>query len=84
MTPLHQPYNTLVTQTEAGLRTLGRAGSAVHAQAVGQVYQTYIKQSQVLAYSNVFFYFSMLAFCVVPFCFLISAKKASGGGGGGH
>ena len=84
MTPFHQPYNTLVAQTEAGLRTLGRSGPTLHDVAVGHVYQTYIKQSQILAYSNVFFYFSILAFCVVPFCFLISAKKATGGGGGGH
>jgi DHA2 family multidrug resistance protein len=82
MTPFHQPYNTLVAQTEAGLRTLGRSGPTLHDVAVGHVYQTYIKQSQILAYSNVFFYFSILAFCVVPFCFLISAKKATGGGGG--
>ncbi len=84
MTPLHQPYNVLVSQTEAGLRTLGRASNTVHDQAVGHVYQTYIKQSQILGYSNVFFYFAVLAFCVVPLCFLISAKKATGGGGGGH
>ena len=84
MTPFHQPYNTLVAQTEAGLRTIGHAGPTLHDVAVGHVYQTYIKQSQILAYSNVFFYFSILAFCVVPFCFLISAKKATGGGGGGH
>ncbi|WP_158807755.1 DHA2 family efflux MFS transporter permease subunit [Beijerinckia sp. L45] len=84
MTPFHQPYNTLVAQTEAGLRTIGQNGANLHDVAVGHVYQTYIKQSQILAYSNVFFYFSILAFCVVPFCFLISAKKATGGGGGGH
>ncbi|WP_246725329.1 MFS transporter, partial [Beijerinckia sp. L45] len=84
MTPFHQPYNTLVAQTEAGLRTIGHGGANLHDVAVGQVYQTYIKQSQILAYSNVFFYFAILAFCVVPFCFLISAKKATGGGGGGH
>jgi DHA2 family multidrug resistance protein len=84
MTPFHQPYNTLVAQTEAGLRTIGHGGANLHDVAVGHVYQTYIKQSQILAYSNVFFYFSILAFCVVPFCFLISAKKATGGGGGGH
>lgn len=84
MTPFHQPYNTLVAQTEAGLRTIGQGGANLHDVAVGHIYQTYIKQSQILAYSNVFFYFSILAFCVVPFCFLISAKKATGGGGGGH
>ena len=82
MTPLNQPYNTLVSHNEAALRTLGRGGSGVHDSAVGLVYQTYIKQASVLAYSNVFFYFAVVALCVVPLCFLISAKKAAGGGGG--
>jgi DHA2 family multidrug resistance protein len=84
MTPFHQPFNTLVSDTEAGLRGLGHGGPTLHDQAMGHVYQTYMRQATILAYSDVFFYFSILAFCIVPLCFLISAKKASGGGGGGH
>ena len=84
MTPLSNGYNNLIQQTEAGLRSLGRAPAVLHEQAVAHTFQTYRMQAQVLAYSNVFLYTSVLAFMVVPFCFFISKKKASGGGGGGH
>ncbi len=84
MSPLSNGYNNLVQQTEAGLRSLGRAPAALHDQAVSHTFQTYRIQAQVLAYSNVFLYTSVLAFMVVPFCFFISKKKASGGGGGAH
>ena len=82
MTPFHQPYNTYISDAEQTLRNMGRAASTVHQAAVGQIYQTYMKQAAVLAYSNVFLYASVVAFLVVPFCLLISKKTASGGGGG--
>jgi len=82
MTPLRQGYNTLIQESEHTLRSLGRAAAVVHQQAVAHTYQTYIKQAQVLAYSNVYQYAALLAFLVVPLCFLISAKTAQGGGGG--
>lgn len=82
MTPFHQPYNTLMTQTEATLRSLGRPAAGVHDAAVANVYQTYLQQAAVLAYGNTFLYASVLAFLVVPFCLLISKKTAQGGGGG--
>ena len=78
MTPLQGGYSNLVQQSEAALRTLGRAPSAVHDQAVSHVYQTYLKQAAVLAYGNVFLYASVLAFLIAPLCLLISSKKASG------
>jgi DHA2 family multidrug resistance protein len=82
MTPFHQPYNTYIADAERTLRSIGRAASSVHEAAVGQIYQTYMKQAAVLAYGNVFLYASAIAFLVVPFCLLISKKTASGGGGG--
>ena len=82
MTPFHQPYNTYIADAERTLRSIGRAASSVHDAAVGQLYQTYMKQAAVLAYGNVFLYASAIAFLVVPFCLLISKKTASGGGGG--
>ncbi|MGE8131735.1 DHA2 family efflux MFS transporter permease subunit [Methylobacterium sp. NPDC080182] len=82
MTPLRQGYNTLIQETEHTLRSLGRAASAVHQEAVAHTYQTYLKQAQVLAYSNVYQYTALVAFLVVPLCLLISAKTAQGGGGG--
>ena len=84
MTPLHQPYNVYVADAERTIRSFGRAASTAHQAAVSQLYQTYMKQAAVLAYSNVFLYASVVAFLVVPFCLLISKKTAAGGGGGGH
>jgi DHA2 family multidrug resistance protein len=82
MTPLNQGYNALIQESEATLRTLGRAAGAVHDQAVAHTYQTYQHQAAVLAYNNVFQYAAVVAFMVVPLCFLISKKTAAGGGGG--
>ena len=84
MTTLNQGYNELIQQSEQGLRTLGRTAAAVHDQAVSHTYQTYLNQAAVLAYNNVFQYSAVVAFAVVPLCFLISGKTAKGGGGGGH
>ncbi len=84
MTPLRQGYTMLIQETEQTLRSLGRAASAVHQEAVAHTYQTYLKQAQVLAYSNVYQYTALVAFLVVPLCLLISAKTAQGDGGGGH
>ena len=82
MTSLYQPYNTYIAQAEQALRSLGRPVAGLHQAAVSQLYQTYLKQASVLAYGNIFLYASVVAFCVVPFCLLISKKTASGGGGG--
>ena len=84
MTPLHAGYNEYMATAQATIMALGRAPSTVESVAQGQLYQTYLKQAATLAYANVFMYASVVAFCVVPFCFLISKKTASGGGGGGH
>ena len=82
MTPLHNGYNVYIQRSEAALRSLGTAQANVHTVAVSHTYQTYLRQAQVLAYGNVFLYTSVIAFLVVPFCFLISKKTAAGGGGG--
>ena len=82
MTPFRQPYNDYIADAERTLRGMGHAAGTVHTAAVGQLYQTYLKQATTLAYANVFLYASVVAFLVVPFCFLISKKTASGGGGG--
>jgi DHA2 family multidrug resistance protein len=84
MTPLHQPYNLYLADAERTLRGMGRSAAAAQQAAQSQLYQTYMKQAAVLAYSDVFLYASAVAFLVVPFCLLISRKTASGGGGGGH
>ena len=82
--PLHQPYNALVAQYEHALLASGHAAGTVHGVAVGQVYQTFRTQVAVLAYSDVFLFFSFVAFLAFPLCFLLSGKKAAGGAGASH
>lgn len=82
--PFHQPYQTLIATYEQALRAMGRASGAVHDIAVGRVYQAYRLQATVLAYSDVFFYCAIIAFLMVPFCFLLSPKIGGGRPGGAH
>jgi DHA2 family multidrug resistance protein len=82
--PFHQPYQTLIAGYERTLRSLGRVGAQAHDVAVGQVYQSFRTQVTVLAYADVFYFCAIVAFIVVPFCFLISPKTGGGGPGGAH
>ena len=50
----------------------------------GRVYQVFRTQAAVLAYADVFFYCAIVAFAVVPFCFLLSPKTGGMRAGGGH
>jgi MFS transporter, DHA2 family, multidrug resistance protein len=84
MTPLNQPYDALVAQYARSLRAMGRAGAAANEAAVGRVYQVFRTQAAVLGYSDVFFYCAVVAFAMVPLCFLLSPKKGSMQGGAGH
>jgi MFS transporter, DHA2 family, multidrug resistance protein len=82
--PFHQPYQTLIATYEQTLRAMGRAGATVHDVAVGRIYQMYRIQATVLAYSDVFYYCAIVAFIMVPFCFLLSAKTGGGRPPGAH
>ena len=84
LTPFHQPYNALVARYEQALAALGHSEGSVHAIAVGRVYRDFMTQVAVLAYSDVFFLLAIVAFTVVPFCFLLSGKTASAGAGAAH
>lgn len=83
-TPFNQPFQALIARYEQTLRALGRAGAAVHDAAVGRVYQVFRTQAAVLGYADVFFYCAILAFMIVPFCFLLSPKTGGMRAGGGH
>lgn len=82
--PFHQPYQALVAQYEQALRAMGQASAVVHDIAVGRVYQVFRTQAAVLGYADVFFYCAIIAFAVVPFCFLLSPKTGGMRAGGGH
>jgi MFS transporter, DHA2 family, multidrug resistance protein len=81
--PFHQPFQALIASYEHTLRSMGRAGAAVHDVAVGRVYQVFRAQVSVLAYADIFYYSAIIAFIVVPFCFLLSSKTGGGGAPGG-
>jgi DHA2 family multidrug resistance protein len=82
--PFHQPYEALIATYEHSLRSLGRAGAAVHTAAIGQVYSAFRTQVTILAYSDVFYYCAIVAFLVVPFCLLLSPKTGGGAPSGAH
>ena len=79
LTPLNQPFNTLVAQSEQALQAMGRAGSTLHQSAVALAFQTLETQSAVLAYADVFMYCAVVAAAVVPLTLLLSPARASGG-----
>ena len=83
-TPLNPPYAALIASYERTLLSLGRAAGAVHDIAVGRAYQTFLKQSVILAYSDIFLYCAIASFVIVPLCFLVSPKKAAMPAGGAH
>ena len=82
--PLNQPYQALVAQNEQTLRSMGRVGAAAHDAAVGRVYQVFRTQAAILGYRDVFFYCAIVAFLIVPLCFLLSPKTGGMRPGGGH
>ena len=77
-----QGYNQTIQSYQQTLLSHGHAAATTLQTATGQVYQMLRIQAQVLAYSDVFLFCAVGAFCVVPFAFLFSNVKAKGGGGG--
>ncbi len=73
-------YNQTIQSYQQTLLSSGHAAATTMGTATGQVYQMLRTQAQVLAYSDVFLFCAVAAFCVVPFAFLFSNVKAKGGG----
>lgn len=82
MTPFYQPYNEYIHRSEMLLQRLGRPPGSIHAGAQHQIYQQFVRQATVLAYNDCFLLFSLIAFAVVPFCFLLKPGVAGGKPGG--
>ena len=79
MTPLNQPYNTLLQQDRATLLSMGHPASTTEQTAIGLIYQTFRQQASVLAYSDVFMICAVAAFAIVPFTFLFSNYRPGAG-----
>lgn len=75
MTPLHQPFQTLIATYEQALQAMGRAGSAIRDDAVGRIYQLFRMQAEVLAYADIFMYAAVMALAMVPLSFLVAPIK---------
>ncbi len=71
-TPLYQPFETLIATYEQALRAMGRAGSAVRDDAIGQMYQVFRVQAAVLAFADIFMYAAIVAFIMIPVSFLVA------------
>ena len=84
LTPLDQGYNALVQSNTAGLLGMGRSPGDAATTAVTMIYQTLHSQAQILAYSDVFLFTSILAFALAPVALLFSASKMGGGPRPGH
>ncbi|MEJ0048236.1 MAG: DHA2 family efflux MFS transporter permease subunit [Rhodospirillales bacterium] len=79
MTPLNQPFNALLQQTQQTLISQGHAVATSQATALGVLYQTFLKQAAVLAYGDVFRLCAVASFCIVPLTFLFSNYKPGAG-----
>ncbi len=79
MTPLNQPFNTLLQTTEATLRSQHNGAATGATAAMGQIYQTFVKQAEVLAYTDVFRICAIATFCIVPLTFLFTNYKPARG-----
>ncbi len=84
LSPFHQPYEALVARYQRTLETMGHGPGVAHGIAVGKVYREFATQVAVLAYSDVFMLFAIVAFVAVPFCFLLSGKMSSGSVSAAH
>jgi MFS transporter, DHA2 family, multidrug resistance protein len=76
MTPLHQPFQTLIATYEQALQAMGRAGSAVRDDAIGHIYQVFRIQAAVLAYADIFMYAGIVAFIMIPLSFLVTPVRS--------
>ena len=81
--PFHQPYVALLARYQHSLNAMGHRADA-SALAAGAVYRQFTTQVAILAYSDVFFLLALVAFAVVPFCFLLTAKTGGGAPGAAH
>ncbi|GBQ62300.1 multidrug ABC transporter [Ameyamaea chiangmaiensis NBRC 103196] len=85
MSSAHQPYNEYLARGHALAKARGFAASRLDQVAQHQIFAQFTKQVAILSYNEVFMVLGIIAFMVVPFCFLMSPMKGGGApSGGGH
>jgi DHA2 family multidrug resistance protein len=75
MTPSNPAYDQLVQHDSAAIVAMGHAPSTAAATATGLIYQTFIKQAEVLAYCDVFRVCAVAAFILVPIAMMFTNYK---------
>jgi DHA2 family multidrug resistance protein len=75
LTPFDQPYNNLLAKNTQTLVDMGHSAASAHAAAQGLINQTLTTQAAILAYTDVFAYVAIAAFCVVPVALLFKSTK---------
>ncbi|HEY1609787.1 MAG TPA: EmrB/QacA family drug resistance transporter, partial [Paraburkholderia sp.] len=83
LSPLSQNYQDALQRSAQTIASLsGEPLSQAMQTATGRLYETYISQSTILAYIDVFGILAIYCALFVPLAFLFSPAKASGGKGG--
>ncbi|MEM5438625.1 DHA2 family efflux MFS transporter permease subunit [Paraburkholderia diazotrophica] len=83
MSPLSQNFNDALQQNAHAITALNGAPMAQALQsATGRMYETFVAQSTILAYVDVFAILAVFCFACAPMTLLFSPVKASGGAGG--
>lgn len=83
LSPLDQPYDSLLAQYHQTLQALGYAGNAAANAAMGLIAQTLNQQAAIQAYSDVFLLSAVVAFAIMQMAFLFRPGIA-GARTGGH
>ncbi|MFT4112124.1 DHA2 family efflux MFS transporter permease subunit [Silvibacterium sp.] len=78
-------YAHFIDATKTALMHLGQNADQAASLATGQVYQTLLRQAQMLSYQNAFWGLSMAIGCLIPLPFIMrKPPKHPSTGGGGH
>lgn len=81
MTPLNEQFNITVERWAQAIRDFTSAAGDPLTLAAGQLYQQMIVQARILAYVDVFIGLGIVAFILIPLCFLLSPVKSEGSAG---
>lgn len=82
LSPLDQPYDSLLAQYHQALQALGYAGDAASHAAMGLIAQALNQQAAIQAYSDVFFMSAVVSFAIMPLAFLFRSGIAGARRGG--
>ncbi len=81
MSPLNEQFNMTLERWAQAIRDFTSAAGDPLALATGQLYQQMIVQARILAYVDVFTGLGVIAFILIPLCFLLSPVKSEGSAG---